>query len=177
MQCCGAACLTATPQLANLVFASREWRLRVQLYSLTLGPAAFLRPDLASREELQQRLAARVAALRAARHAEERKKQTEAAKRFRATNGHVEKKARLLMCYAVDCGTPAVSSRLSPSATWWTGMREGCPLLLKASWIAGSNVISAHQVVVKRKRGAQADDGKGVGSPKTPHLSAADFQK
>ena len=58
----------------------------------------FLRPDLASREELQQRLAAKVAALRTARHAEERKKQTEAAKRFRATNGHVEKKARLLLC-------------------------------------------------------------------------------
>ncbi len=37
--------------------------------------------------------------------------------------------------------------------------------------------ISAHQVGVKRKRGAQADDGKGGGSPKTPHLSAADFQK
>lgn len=53
--------------------------------------------DLASREELQQRLAARVAALRAARHAEERKKQTEAAKRFRATNGHVEKKASLCL--------------------------------------------------------------------------------
>jgi 60S ribosome biogenesis protein Rrp14 len=49
-------------------------------------------PDSASREELQQRLAAKVAALRAARHAEERKRQTEAAKRFRATNGHVEKK-------------------------------------------------------------------------------------
>jgi hypothetical protein len=37
--------------------------------------------------------------------------------------------------------------------------------------------ISALQAGVKRKRGAQADDGKGAGSPKTPHLSAADFRK
>lgn len=48
--------------------------------------------DSAPREELQQRLAAKVAALREARHAEERARKTEAAKRFRATNGRVEKK-------------------------------------------------------------------------------------
>lgn len=56
--------------------------------SVRLCPA---RTDAAPREELQQRLAAKVAALREERHAHERAKKTEAAKRFRATNGRVEK--------------------------------------------------------------------------------------
>lgn len=43
--------------------------------------------DSASREELQQRLAAKVAAFRQARNAEEAAKRTEAAKQFRASNG------------------------------------------------------------------------------------------
>lgn len=142
----------------------------------SFSAAAFISTDSASREELQQRLAAKVAALRAARHAEERKKQTEAAKRFRATNGHVEKTvgmpvlcASILHCLIHQAEHAAVMMASEE-------LLISCDAPFPMRWLLTA-FLTACQAGVKRKRGHQAEGGKGAGSPKTPHLSAADFQK
>ena len=118
--------------------------------------ASPLLPDSASREELQQRLAAKVAALREARHAEERKKQTEAAKRFRATNGHVEKKVGMPVLCA------SILQFLVRQAKYAAVMAVSEELLISCD-AASRNAVAVHSISVGLPGRRQAEAGAADG--------------